>query len=80
MHVSLTGVAVLSMWGTRFFKSYVVWGLTIFASTLTTKQHYAVDIAAGIVVISAVHTLERSSIRKWLTYPPINKTNTIQNG
>lgn len=38
----------------KYFLMFLVWGLAIAASTLTTKQHYAVDVVAGIA-IAVVH-------------------------
>lgn len=60
MHVALTGVAV---WALRSSPSAFqvilwVWFLAICGSTLTTKQHYAVDIVGGMLVAVVVAWLE----------------------
>lgn len=60
MHVALTGIAA---WAARGFQGrwrwlLVPWGLAIYVSTLTTKQHYLVDIAGGVAVAAIVATLE----------------------
>lgn len=62
MHVALTGVATWSFRdrGPKVFGFLVVWTLLIYASTLTTKQHYFMDIVGGIGVIVFVAILERT--------------------
>lgn len=60
MHVAITSVA---MWATRPFRTrlqffFWLWGTLIFISTMTTKQHYLVDIFGGLGVMAFVATLE----------------------
>ena len=60
MHIALTGV---SSWAIRFFSrrlhlGFWLWTLAIYISTLTTKQHYFLDILGGIVVMVAIASLE----------------------
>ncbi|MEZ4751819.1 MAG: phosphatase PAP2 family protein [Bdellovibrionota bacterium] len=43
---------------------YWIWALAIFASTLTTKQHYFYDILGGLVVAACVGALEYLYARK----------------
>lgn len=61
MHVALTGVC---MWNLRrkanpAFAIFFVWTILIFISTMTTKQHYFVDILGGIGILIASAWLER---------------------
>jgi membrane-associated phospholipid phosphatase len=60
MHIALTGV---SIWAIRFFSRrlhllFWPWALAIYVSTLTTKQHYFLDILGGIVVMVIIASLE----------------------
>jgi hypothetical protein len=49
LHVGFTTLAVGSIWPKlRFF--YGVWALAVFASVVTTKQHYLWDIAGGVLI------------------------------
>jgi membrane-associated phospholipid phosphatase len=73
MHVALTGVATWSLRNRspRVFGSFVLWSLAIFVSTLTTKQHYFLDVMGGIGVIFTVALLdwalfENAQVRAWL--------------
>lgn len=61
MHVALTGVATWSLrnHSKKVFGFFLVWSLLIFASTLTTKQHYFVDIVGGVTVMAMVAFLEK---------------------
>lgn len=73
MHVALTGV---SAWCVRNRSPKVVflftlWSLAIFASTMTTKQHYFLDIVGGVGVIITVLLFdwaffETPHFRNWL--------------
>lgn len=65
MHMSLTTLIALGCWGwlpkLRWF-----WAATIpitIASTLFTKQHYVLDLVAGIVLASAAYLLARIVLR-----------------
>ncbi|MBI4404481.1 MAG: phosphatase PAP2 family protein [Deltaproteobacteria bacterium] len=60
MHVSLTGIAAWSMRakGPRWHFLFWVWSVAIFASTMTTKQHYFLDVLGGLCVIGTVVSLE----------------------
>lgn len=51
MHVAGSVLAALSLWQSHRRLAYVwlVWAAAIGASTLTAKQHYVIDIAAGAV-------------------------------
>ena len=63
LHVAITSIAVYAL---RFLKPkvwffFVLWGVAILVSTMTTKQHYFIDIAGGLLVTLIVVILE-----KWL--------------
>jgi membrane-associated phospholipid phosphatase len=60
MHVGLTAVATWSMrhLGVRALAGFSLWSLAIFASTLTTKQHYFLDILGGLMVMSLIVAVE----------------------
>jgi len=60
MHVALTCVFA---WGARHLGKrahifFWIWAVAIFISTLTTKQHYFVDILGGLVVAAIVIFLD----------------------
>ncbi len=60
LHIALTGVAT---WAVRFVgrKTYLgfeLWTLAIYVSTLTTKQHYFLDILGGFIVMGGIASLE----------------------
>jgi membrane-associated phospholipid phosphatase len=48
LHVSTTTLCVLAVSGRRWFGAAVVIGLAMAISTLTVKQHYVVDVLAGM--------------------------------
>jgi hypothetical protein len=60
MHVGLTAVATWSLrhFGLRTVTAFSLWSLAIFASTLTTKQHYFLDIVGGLFVMGFIALLE----------------------
>lgn len=77
MHVALTGACTYGIRNctnkVRF--TYFVWSLLIFGSTLTTKQHYFVDILGGIVVAAVAILLEEKCYNR-LTRPLLNRINS----
>jgi len=60
MHVALTAVASWSMrrFGRTVQITFWIWAFAIFASTMTTKQHYVMDILAGMGVMMFVATID----------------------
>ncbi len=60
MHVAVTGGAVFSLrhLPRRLFIFYIFWAVAIFLSTLTTKQHYLVDVLGGVGAVALVAFLE----------------------
>ena len=73
MHVALTGVAAWSVRnrGPKVVSLFCLWSLAIFASTMTTKQHYFFDIVGGLGVIVTVVVFdwaffETPHVRNWL--------------
>ena len=60
MHVALTGVSawVMRTKGKPVFLGFSLWAVAIFVSTLSTKQHYVLDIAGGLVAIGIVIAIE----------------------
>jgi membrane-associated phospholipid phosphatase len=48
LHVCTTTLCVLALAGSRWFGAAVAAGLLMAASTLTVKQHYVVDVLAGV--------------------------------
>lgn len=65
MHVAITSTATWAArgFGLRWTALFVVWSLAIFVSTLTTKQHYFIDIVGGVAVTVFVATLELWYVR-----------------
>ena len=66
MHVGLTGIGAWSLRhkGPRVFAFFVVWSLLIFISTMTTKQHYFVDILGGMGVMTFVAVIDWALFEK----------------
>ncbi len=66
LHVGLTGGAAWSVrsWGVRKCLPFWIWAVAIFISTLTTKQHYFVDIGGGVAVVTLVAFLEWAIFEK----------------
>jgi membrane-associated phospholipid phosphatase len=56
MHVAGSYLAAFSLWRHRpaVFGGFLLWATAIAASTLTTKQHYIVDILAGLFLAVAL--------------------------
>lgn len=67
-HVAVTSIGAWCVRNRpRLLKLYSFWAVAIFLSTLTTKQHYAVDILGGLGVAAVVVILEhRLFLRKML--------------
>ena len=66
MHVALTGAAswAVRVFGRRIHLLFWIWTLAVFASTMTTKQHYFVDILGGIAVMVSIAALEWAVFEK----------------
>jgi hypothetical protein len=60
MHVAFTGLAAWSLRyrGRTTFLVFSIWSALVFASVLTTKQHYSWDILGGLLVIVAACNLD----------------------
>jgi membrane-associated phospholipid phosphatase len=56
MHVAGSYLAAFSLWHRRrsLFGGYVFWATAVAVSTLTTKQHYLVDVLAGLALAVAL--------------------------
>lgn len=56
MHVAITSLAMWTVreWPKRLRYACYVWGISIFVSTLLTKQHYLWDILGGVLACSFV--------------------------
>lgn len=56
MHVAGSYLAAFSLWHRRrsLFAGYVLWATAVAASTLTTKQHYLVDVVTGLGLAMAL--------------------------
>jgi membrane-associated phospholipid phosphatase len=52
LHVSLSSLACYGLYNSvsRFRSIFVIWPILIWISTLTTKQHYLIDVLGGILV------------------------------
>lgn len=66
MHVAITGSAAwcLRHRGPKIFIPYSLWAIAIFATTMTTKQHYFVDILGGVAVTATVALIEWAFFQK----------------
>ena len=69
MHVALTAICA---WNLRrksrlLYGSFAAWAILIFLSTMTTKQHYFVDILGGIGVLVTVAALETAYARRGIS-------------
>lgn len=70
MHVAITAVCAYSIRhrGRSLHFAYWVWSILIFISTLTTKQHYFVDILGGLGVATFVILVEQKCYSNaWFT-------------
>jgi len=56
MHVAGSYLAAFSLWRHRpaVFAGFLLWATLVAASTLTTKQHYLVDIFAGLSLAASI--------------------------
>jgi membrane-associated phospholipid phosphatase len=65
-HVAMASIFVWAVRGfdRRKYLGFLIWAVAIFISTLTTKQHYFLDILGGLVVAAAVVTLEYALFAK----------------
>jgi membrane-associated phospholipid phosphatase len=68
MHVALTGVSAWAMrpFGRTVHALFWLWTLAIIVSTLTTKQHYFLDILGGLAVMVMIAGCEWSNV--WLRF------------
>jgi len=69
MHVGLTAGATWALrhLGARVFGFFSAWSVLIFSSTLTTKQHYFLDILGGLGVMIFIALLESLVVPKALS-------------
>jgi len=74
MHVAITAGTVycLRYLSRKLVITYSIWAIFIFISTLTTKQHYFVDILGGLAVAGLVAFLERRVLNP--THAPLPQT------
>ncbi|GAK55644.1 hypothetical protein U27_02478 [Candidatus Vecturithrix granuli] len=65
MHVALTSVSSWAMrsFGRKVHLIFWIWTFMIYVSTLTTKQHYALDIVGGMGVMLIMILLEKRLFR-----------------
>ncbi len=66
LHVAITASTAwfFRPYGRKQFVIFALWGFAILASTLTTKQHYLIDILGGLCVTVIVAYLEPLLFRK----------------
>lgn len=70
LHVALAAIAALGVAEDRptMGRGAVLWASFIMASTLTTKQHYAIDIPAGLVIAVLGRSLRNYGFQKLLVH------------
>jgi membrane-associated phospholipid phosphatase len=66
LHVAVTWLLCLSLRGTGWFVPAVAAAVAISASTMTLKQHHALDVAGG-VALAAILTLAQRLLPWWRT-------------
>ncbi len=66
LHVAITAISAwfFRLYGRKHFALFALWGLAILLSTLTTKQHYFIDVLGGLCVTGLVAYLEPLLFRK----------------
>jgi len=66
MHVSITGISTWAIrhLDPRLYFAFWIWSIGIFISTLTTKQHYFVDILGGLGIVLTVALFEHFCFRR----------------
>ncbi|MEW6130794.1 MAG: phosphatase PAP2 family protein [Acidobacteriota bacterium] len=59
LHISLAWLSAAGVWreNHQFGAAIILWTLFISLSTLTTKQHFFIDVAGGLVIALACHFL-----------------------
>jgi membrane-associated phospholipid phosphatase len=69
MHVALTSIAAWNLRNkpTPIFVLFLIWTLAVIVSTLTTKQHYFVDIIGGLTVVVMTAVLEKKLFSRWFS-------------
>jgi len=66
MHVASCVLSAAPLYGRRprWFAAFCVWSLAICATTLTTKQHYVVDLLPGALYGLAIHVI----VMRWIPF------------
>jgi len=73
-HIAVTAICTwcVRSFGRRTQMVFILWALLVFASTLTTKQHYVIDIVGGMGVAFAVIFAHRFLYERVAVKPPIH--------
>jgi membrane-associated phospholipid phosphatase len=68
LHVANTCLAAIALWSRRGLWRIIapVWATLVILSTLTTKQHYAIDVPGGVLLAAICFVL----VRVGVTYSP----------